>query len=310
MLKKSVICLMGPTATGKTDAAAALADRFPVELISVDSSLVYRGMDIGTAKPDKEFLNKYPHHLIDIRDPEDTYSVAEFINDAKPLIHSAIDSGRTPVLVGGTMFYFNALEKGLDDLPAANAEIREAIDLRAREQGWPSLHEELKRLDPAAAKRIQANDAQRIQRALEICALSKTAVPKRESQRDTGAELEFIKFGLSFSDRKFLHERIQGRYQQMIENGLIDEIQGLLDSGIDPATTSMRMIGYRQLLEHLSGQISQGEAIEKAVAATRQLAKRQLTWMRNQSNLIWWVDHGLADKRFDGLVDSLSQYLR
>ena len=305
-----IICIMGPTATGKTDAAAACFDTFAAEIISVDSSLVYRGMDIGTAKPDAEFLRRYPHQLVDVRDPSDTYSVADFVEDATHQITRARDKGRVPVLVGGTMFYFNALEKGMDSLPSANAKLRDQFtQMASAEGGWPALHEQLKAVDPVSAVRIDPNDAQRIQRALEIVTLTGAPVPAPNADRQSALG-PFIKIGLSFSDRSVLHQRIALRFEQMMEIGLLNEVQQLLDSGVSSQATSMRMIGYRQILEFLQGDTTKEEAVQKGIAATRQLAKRQLTWMRNQSNLIWWVDRGLQNKEFSELMTLITQYLR
>ena len=301
---------MGPTATGKTDAAAACFDAFASQIISVDSSLVYQGMDIGTAKPDSAFLTRYPHHLVDIRHPNETYSVADFVDDAQRLIKETHDANRIPVLAGGTMFYFSALEQGLSPLPSADQALREEITATAAaEGGWASLHAKLASLDPKSAQRIDQNDAQRIQRALEIVLLTGAPVPSNRV-KSSASPYRFIKVGLSFSDRSVLHQRIEQRYLQMVEQGLYDEVQGLLESGVEPDTAAMRMIGYRQVLEFLQGDTSKDESIQKGIAATRQLAKRQLTWMRNQSNLIWWVNAGLIDKQFRPLTELIAQYLR
>ncbi len=307
---KPVIFIMGPTATGKTDAAAALFDRFPVSIISVDSSLVYRGMNIGTAKPDDEFLARYPHHLVNVREPMQTYSAAEFHDDAIELIRQAHAQGRVPVLVGGTFFYFNALEQGLDKLPAAQDDLRKSISAQAGEIGWPGLHERLAKLDPESALRIQPNDAQRVQRALEIVMTTGMPIDRTKRRSSELADCQIIKIGLGFSDRLELHKRIELRYQLMLDAGLVAEVEGLLAAGVQPDTTAMRMIGYRQTLEYLNGDISFKAAQLKGVAATRQLAKRQLTWMRNQSNLIWWVDTGLKDKNFIQFGNLCEQYLR
>ncbi len=308
--ERPVVFIMGPTATGKTDAAAALSERFPVSLISVDSSLVYRGMDIGTAKPDAEFLARYPHHLIDIRNPNQTYSAAEFHADALALIQQAHSQERIPVLVGGTFFYFNALEQGLDDLPAAQDELRQSLQSEADDIGWPALHARLRALDPDTAQRIQPTDAQRIQRALEIILITGKPIERAKRRSTELAGCRIIKVGLSFSDRTVLHRRIAQRYVHMLEAGLVDEVTALLESGVSADTTAMRMIGYRQTLEFLRGDITLEESRQKGVAATRQLAKRQLTWMRNQSNLLWWVDAGLESKNFDLLSLFIAQYLQ
>lgn len=304
-----VICLMGPTATGKTDAAAQAFASVDAEIISVDSSLVYRGMDIGSAKPDADFLAQYPHHLIDIREPNEAYSVAEFYADCLPLIQRITERGRVPILAGGTMFYFNALEHGLVNLPEANAELRAEIDAQAIKSGWPAMHARLNVLDPQSAARIDSMDAQRIQRALEIVLQSGKPVAAHNAERKPGVPNRLIKIALAFSDRKVLHQRIEQRFDQMLRAGLQEEVAKLLDNGADPRAGAMRMIGYRQMVEFLSGQLTQQEMRAKGVAATRQLAKRQLTWLRNQSNLIWWVDDGLETKKFGPLVSLIKQYL-
>ena len=305
-----VVCLMGPTATGKTDAAAQLFDAFEAEIISVDSSLVYQHMDIGTAKPDDDFLDKYPHHLVNIRHPNEVYSVAEFYSDCTELIKTITAQGKLPILAGGTMFYFNALEHGLSELPQANAELRAQITAEAQSLGWPSLHQRLAALDPASARRIDSMDAQRIQRALEIVLESGKPVVEHNSERKPALENPMIKLALSFSDRQVLHTRIEQRFNVMLEQGLQAEVEFLLEMGIAADASSMRMIGYRQMLEFLDEVTSYEEMRSKGIAATRQLAKRQLTWLRNQQNLIWWVDFGLKDKNFGQLVDLIRQFIR
>jgi tRNA dimethylallyltransferase len=309
-LKKPIVFIMGPTATGKTDAVAALYDRFPISIISVDSSLVYRGMDIGTAKPNSEFLASYPHHLVNIREATQTYSAAEFHTDAVHLVQQAHQQGRVPVLVGGTFFYFNALEQGLDELPAAQVGLRQLLQVEADNIGWPALHARLVKLDKESAQRIQENDAQRIQRALEIVITTGKPINRRKRRSEALSDCEIIKIGLSFSDRLELHERVKLRYKLMLKKGLVEEVETLLKAGVPAEASAMRMIGYRQTLEFLQGDITLQESEEKGIAATRQLAKRQLTWMRNQSNLIWWVDEGLRDKKFDKLGNLFEQYLR
>ena len=299
-----IICLMGATATGKTDAAAQAFDEFDAEIISVDSSLVYSDMNIGTAKPDQAFLAQYPHHLVDIRDPNDTYSVADFYNDTVSLITSITEKGKVPILAGGTMFYFNALEHGLTDLPKADDSLRLQINEDAAKQGWAKLHQKLAQLDPESAQRIDQNDAQRIQRALEIVLSSGKSVAEHNQSRKTALPNPIKKIALSFSDRQVLHERIELRFDIMLEQGLQAEVEQLLSNGVDPETTSMKMIGYRQMLEYLEQKIDYKEMRFKGIVATRQLAKRQLTWLRNQKNLIWWVDEGLKDKEF-GLLNGL-----
>jgi tRNA dimethylallyltransferase len=274
------ILLCGPTASGKSDWALALAERWPVEIISVDSTQVYRGFDIGSAKPDKALRERVPHHLLDLRDPHETYSAGEFVADALAAIAAVRGRGALPVLVGGTMLYFNALVRGLARLPQADPKIRAAIDARAAMLGWPALHTELQGIDPEAAARIHPNDPQRIQRALEVFELSGRTISAW--QRDTRPEhgLRWSRWALVPADRAALHARIAARYAQMLDAGLLTEVQRLLAlPGLEARSPSMRAVGYRQLAAHLAGQCSLDAAVEQAVAATRQLAKRQLTWI-------------------------------
>ena len=274
------ILLCGPTASGKSDWALALAERWPVEIISVDSTQVYRGFDIGSAKPDKALRERIPHHLLDLRNPQETYSAGEFVADALATIAAVRSRGALPVLVGGTMLYFNALVRGLARLPQADLKIRAAIDARAATLGWPALHAELQGIDPEAAARIHPNDPQRIQRALEVFELSGRTISAW--QRDTRPEhgLRWWRWALVPADRAALHARIAARYAQMLEAGLLAEVQRLLAlPGVEARSPSMRAVGYRQLADHLAGQCSLDAAVEQAVAATRQLAKRQLTWI-------------------------------
>lgn len=301
-----VICLMGTTATGKTDAAASLVDAFGGEIVSVDSSLVYRGMDVGTAKPDADFLRRYPHALVDVREPNDTYSVADFYNDAKHCIDDICQRGRLPVLAGGTHFYFSSLENGLSDLPQADPNLRQEISAEALLSGWPRQHERLAALDKKSSERIDPNDAQRIQRALEIVLTGGKPVAAYDQARKPPLRNPIIKIALAFSDRAELHKRIETRFDLMLNNGLEDEVRALLENGTDPTAPSMRMIGYRQMLMHLERDLSFEEMRAQGIAATRQLAKRQLTWLRNQSNVVWWVDFGLKQRRFDQLIDFIN----
>ena len=273
---------MGPTASGKTDVAISLCERFPVDIISVDSALVYRGMDIGTAKPDKETLRRMPHRLIDIRDPEDRYSAGDFVRDACHEMKEIFASGRVPLLVGGTMMYFRALTGGIADLPSANAEIRASIDADAAKLGWPAIHERLRGVDPVAAQRIKPNDGQRIQRALEVYLVSGKALSEwQQAGTSTAAkDVRFAKIALQPGTRKALHERIESRLNIMLNNGFLDELKVLYQrEGLTSEHPSMRSVGYRQLWQHLAGQATLEEATAKALFATRQLAKRQITWL-------------------------------
>ncbi|MFL6655211.1 MAG: tRNA (adenosine(37)-N6)-dimethylallyltransferase MiaA [Sulfurifustis sp.] len=277
-----VICLMGPTGAGKTALALALHEQFPVEIVSVDSSQVYRGMDIGTAKPSAEELARAPHHLIDIRDPVQAYSAAEFCADAEREMSSIIARGRIPLLVGGTMFYFHALEHGLSELPSADVEVRRQLTEEARRTGWAALHARLAMIDADAARRINPNDAQRIQRALEIHTLTGQApgALARASIR-APASYRFYKIALWPGDRAVLHARIERRFEQMLKRGFIDEVDALRRRGdLNQNLPSMRTVGYRQVWSYLTEKINYNQMVARAVAATRQLAKRQLTWLR------------------------------
>lgn len=276
------VFLMGPTASGKTDLAVALASRFPFEVISVDSALVYRDMDIGTAKPDAVTLAACPHHLIDLVEPTECYSAGQFYNDALALMGAIYQRGRVPLLVGGTMLYFRALKYGLDDLPEANPALRAELDARAEREGWPAMHAELARLDPIAAGRIRTQDAQRIQRALEVC-LS-TGQPLSSLWTAGTARLPFrvLELALVPADRVALHRRIDARFQAMLAAGLIEEVRRLRHRyPLTPDMPSMRCVGYRQTWQYLDGEIDAGTLQATGAAATRQLAKRQLTWLRS-----------------------------
>jgi tRNA dimethylallyltransferase len=274
------ICLAGPTGCGKTAAALAIAEVLPVEIISVDSALVYRGMDIGTAKPSAAELAAVPHHLIDILDPTGSYSAAEFVRDARRLAADIATRGKLPLLVGGTMLYFKALFDGLSTLPQADAELRAAIDAEAAERGWPAMHAELATLDPATAARLAPNDSQRIQRALEVIRL--TGQPLSElhaASRDEGVDWPL--FSLEPADRGWLHERLARRFEAMLAGGLVDEVKALRARGdLSLALPSMRCVGYRQTWEALDANDFK-DLPERGIAATRQLAKRQITWLRS-----------------------------
>jgi tRNA dimethylallyltransferase len=285
------LCLAGPTASGKTAAALAIAQRWPVEIISVDSALVYRGMDIGTAKPAAAERAAVPHHLIDIRDPLQAYSAAEFVRDATRLIGEIQARGRRPLLVGGTMLYFKALFTGLDAMPAAHPALRAQIDAEARERGWPALHAELAQVDPVTAQRLAPNDSQRIQRALEVWRASGKPISAYHAHATDAINLIAphaapVRVGSLFSlepqDRSWLHVRIAQRFDAMLAAGLLDEVRALRARGdLSPDLPSMRCVGYRQAWEHLNGEFDAQGLRERGIAATRQLAKRQLTWLRS-----------------------------
>lgn len=275
------ICLMGPTATGKTALALELHARFPVEIISVDSSQVYRGMDIGTAKPSPAELARAPHRLIDIRDPAETYSAAEFRTDALREMARITANGRLPLLVGGTMFYFRALEYGLSPLPSAVPAVRAQLAEEARQRGWPALHARLEALDPATAARLDPHDGQRIQRALEIHAVTGRAPSAFTQSAPEASGYRFLKVALWPDERAVLHRRIALRFARMLEHGLLAEVEGLYARGdLYPGLPSMRTVGYRQVWSFLTNQVNYNEMVERSVAATRQLAKRQITWLR------------------------------
>lgn len=274
------LLIAGPTASGKSGLALRLAELMPAELISVDSAQVYRGFDIGSAKPSHALRERIPHHLLDIRDPEDTYNAGEFVTDALQAIEAIRARGRLPILVGGTMLYFNALIRGIAKLPTADPDIRRVIDAEALVRGWPALHGDLTRVDSVAAAKIHPNDAQRIQRALEV--YRSTGRPISEWQRETQARhaWRFSRIALVPTDRAWLHERIEQRFQQMMQEGFLEEVRALrARSSLAPEAPSLRAVGYRQLWSHLAGEIDLPTAVARAVVATRQLAKRQLTWI-------------------------------
>jgi tRNA dimethylallyltransferase len=290
MARSPAILLMGPTASGKTDLAVAIAERLPLEIVSVDAAMVYRGMDIGTAKPAPDVLARVPHHLIDLIDPAESYSAARFLADAGRAVRGIEARGRAPLFVGGTMLYFRAWQSGLARLPAADAGVRRKLDERAAREGWAALHAELGRLDPAAAARIRPTDRQRIQRALEVIAL--TGAPITGQQREdlrgatTGRDLRLV---IAPTDRGALHERVASRFDGMLRRGLLDEVRRLhAREDLHAELPAMRLIGYRQIWNYLDGHSSMEEAASRAVAATRQLARRQLTWLRAEPDARWF----------------------
>jgi tRNA dimethylallyltransferase len=277
------VLLMGPTASGKSHLASELASRFDVEIVSVDSAQVYRGMDIGTAKPDAGTRERVPHHLIDIVDPTDAYSAARFRTDALAAAAAIRARGRLPLFVGGTMLYFKALTEGLSALPRADAVVRSRIDARAAVEGWPALHAALARIDPATAARLAPTDAQRIQRALEVFELTGTPLSKLQGAREIGASLgPTVRLALVPGDRARLHAAIAARFDAMLDAGLVDELRQLRARHVlRPSLPSMRCVGYRQAWEFLEGEIDAATLRDKGIAATRQLAKRQFTWLRS-----------------------------
>lgn len=280
---------MGPTASGKTGVAVELCSKLPVEIISVDSALVFKGMNIGTAKPDAETLARAPHHLIDIIDPTGAYSAANFRNDALRLMAEITARGKVPLLVGGTMLYFNALQGGLSNLPEANPAIRAEIEAEAAKIGWPAMHARLAHIDPETAARLQPNDMQRVERALEVFMITgNTITALHLASKGEALPYELLKIALVPSERKVLHERIAQRFESMLASGFLDEVRALLAKypELTPESTSMRCVGYRQALEHLAGQYDEKELRDRGIFATRQLAKRQLTWLRGMDDTI------------------------
>jgi tRNA dimethylallyltransferase len=284
--KPPIVCILGPTASGKTDLAVELVERYPMDIISVDSAMVYRGMDIGTAKPDPATLARAPHRLIDFLDPAVAYSAAEFRRDALSEMESITAQGRVPLLVGGTMMYFKSLLHGLAEMPAADEQTREALLIEAREKGWDKMHVKLAKVDPQSAQRIHPNDPQRISRALEVYQL--TGVPLSAWQAEPTEPLPYspLLIALFPSERAWLHERIERRFHLMVKQGLVDEVQALFQRGdLDESMPSIRAVGYRQVWQYLQGMYDLEQMIERGIIATRQLAKRQLTWLRSMPDL-------------------------
>lgn len=283
-----VLFLMGPTASGKTALALALAEQHNGEIISVDSALIYRGMDIGSAKPSAEELARGPHRLIDIRDPSESYSAADFRTDALAEIEQIIAMGKTPVLVGGTMMYFKALLEGLSPLPAADEHVRAEIQAQADTLGWESLHQQLQLIDPISAARIHPNDPQRLSRAIEVYRISGKSMTTLTQTKSAPLPYDVVQFAIAPNDRKVLHKLIAQRFEIMLQQGFIDEVAALKARGdLHLDLPSMRCVGYRQCWQHLDGEFDYDTMVEKAVAATRQLAKRQLTWLRSWPELTW-----------------------
>jgi tRNA dimethylallyltransferase len=294
------VFLMGPTASGKTALAVALAERFPLAVISVDSALVYRGLDVGSAKPDAATLARVPHALIDIRDPAESYSAAEFRADALAEMERVTASGRIPLLVGGTGLYFRALAQGLSPLPAANAGLRARLVEEADRDGWEALHRRLAQLDPEAARRIRTGDRQRIQRALEVIELSGRQLSEQQQGRAARPPFRILKLVVDAGPRDGLHRRIEQRLTMMLEQGFVDEVRALMARGdLHPGLPAIRAVGYRQAWQHLSGDYDAEECFRRALYATRQLAKRQLTWLRAEFDARWLPPD--ADRHADAL---------
>lgn len=301
------VFLTGPTASGKTELALTLCDQFPLEIISVDSVLIYRGMDIGTAKPSAGVRQKYPHHLIDILDPLESYSAAEFRRDALCLMADITARGRIPFLVGGTMLYYRTLQQGLATLPDAQPEVRQKLEMRRQEEGLAALHRQLAELDPEAAERIHPNDPQRIVRALEVVLATGQCMTEAWRQQ-TGEVLSYrlLKLALWPQDRAILHQHIERRFEHMLANGFVDEVSALYQRGdLNETLPSIRAVGYRQVWQHLQGKLDYGQMRERGIIATRQLAKRQLTWLRSDPQ---WSRLPMLNYRSDAVSERVRRF--
>ena len=311
-VRPPAICLLGPTASGKTDLAIEIVQRLPCEIISVDSAQIYKEMDIGTGKPDAETLKKAPHRLIDFLDPAKAYSASQFRHDAVNEMEAIREAGKIPLLVGGTMLYFRALRDGLADMPESDAKVRKSILAKADSQGWAAVHAQLAAVDPASAQRIHPNDPQRLQRALEIYLVSGKTMTAHHQQQENAAQVaEDFPFSLHFfaiqpQDRAVLHERIATRFEHMVEQGLVAEVERLYARGdLDLSMPSMRCVGYRQVWRHIAGELRFDAMVEQGIIATRQLAKRQITWMRSWENLKSFDSQD--SKTLDLLLNSINQ---
>ena len=305
MARPEVLFIMGPTASGKTDLAMQLFDHMPCDLISVDSALVYRQMDIGTAKPSRDELAAYPHHLIDICNPDQPYSASKFRADALPLIEAAIEAGRLPVLVGGTMLYFKTLLDGIADLPTGDEEVRAEITTQAQTNGWQAMHEELATYDPQSAARIKPGDSQRIQRAIEVYRLTgKTLTQFHEEQSEQRLPYRTLNIAIAPPDREILRQRIRTRFMLMLEQGFVAEVDYLLNERqYHPDLPALRSVGYRQVADYLSGIYDYETMIEKAITATARLAKRQVTWLRSWPDVHWFESSANDNlQRLSGLL--------
>ncbi len=305
-LEQPLIFLMGPTGSGKTDLAVELCQQLSMEIISVDSAMIYRGMDIGTAKPGRDILEIAPHHLIDICDPSESYSAARFCEDANQLIDEIHARGKIPLLVGGTGLYFRSLQHGLSELPSANREIRAMIEADAEQHGWEYMHKKLNEVDPQSAQRIHPNDPQRIQRALEVYRITGKSLSSHFETADLPTtRSNIVKLAVTPTDRGLLHNRIQERFHTMLSRGLVDEVKMLYQrDDLHPRLPAIRLVGYRQVWQFLSGKLDYDDMIEHAIVATRQLARRQLTWLRKENDVIW------IDSEQKQLVNSTLHLLR
>ena len=306
--QNTIVTLMGPTAAGKTDLAMRLADELRLEIISVDSAMIYRGMDIGTAKPPAAVRERYPHRLVDVKDPAQSYSVGEFVDDAKACVVAALEAGRLPLLVGGTMLYFKAFKGGLADMPTTSAEVRSELERRARREGLPALHAQLLRVDPTAAAAIHPNNRQRLLRALEVHAMAGRPISEYWAQQKPGGVAgslgcRLVEFAIEPS-RELIRARIERRFGDMLEAGLLDEVRGLMARGdLSIEMPSMRAVGYRQVWQHLGGSIDHATMLVNAIAATRQLAKRQATWLRGWTGK--YVLNDTAEANLGAILQSI-----
>jgi len=301
-----LIFLMGPTAAGKTELAVSLVKHFPCDIISVDSAMIYRGMDIGTAKPSADILAQAPHRLVDILDPAESYSVGQFLRDTQIEIQTIQKNGRIPLLVGGTMLYFHSLQQGLSVLPLGDVQVRERINQQAKEYGWATLHQYLATIDPQSAMRIHPNDAQRIQRAIEVYELSGLTLTQWYAKQTPQILTQpLIKIIISPTQRSDLHAKIAQRFHAMLKQGLISEVEHLYQrDDLHQDLPAMRCVGYRQVWHYLLGELDYNELIERGIIATRQLAKRQLTWLRQQSATVWF------DSQQPNVIEQVLNYLK
>ncbi|EKO3966822.1 tRNA (adenosine(37)-N6)-dimethylallyltransferase MiaA [Vibrio fluvialis] len=298
--------LMGPTASGKTELAIRLRQKFPVEIISVDSALIYKGMDIGTAKPDQDELALAPHRLIDILDPSEAYSAADFRRDALREMQAIVEQGKIPLLVGGTMLYYKALLEGLSPLPAADPEIRQQIEQEAQQLGWAALHEQLRQIDPISAERIHPNDPQRLSRALEVYRISGKTLTELTQTKGEALPFRVKQFAIAPKERAELHRRIELRFEKMVEAGFEDEVKALYArKDLHPDLPSIRCVGYRQMWDYLDGNCTLDEAIFRGICATRQLAKRQITWLRSWDDLTW-LDSENVEQALETLSNAIA----
>ena len=305
--KPLAIFLMGPTASGKTDLAIQLRQQLPVEVISVDSALIYRGMDIGTAKPSKAELALAPHRLIDICDPSESYSAANFRTDALREMQEISAQGKIPLLVGGTMLYYKALLEGLSPLPSADEKVRSEIEAKAALIGWGGLHQELSKIDPISAQRINPNDSQRINRALEVFYLTGKTLTELTAQKGEALPYDILQFAIAPEQREVLHLRIEQRFHKMIELGFQQEVEKLYRrSDLNENLPSIRCVGYRQMWEYLRGDYDHDEMVFRGICATRQLAKRQITWLRGWTSPIQWLDSLHPAQALEKVLTSVS----